>query len=274
MDAPCTLIGYGEAGRTFAHAGGWGAAARVYDIKQMTSVYVEDGVTGCTSLAGALDQSPFVISLVTADQALAVASNAARGLAPGALYCDMNSVAPDTKREAATIIAAAGGAYVDVAIMAPVNPARLNVPLLISGPEATAAAARLSMLGFGNLRVTGDSIGTASTIKMLRSVLYKGLEALTAECLIACARAGVTGEVIASLGAGWGDEANYRLDRMMVHGTRRSAEMAEAAKTLEALGVPALLTRATVLRQAQIGALGISDPPATLTEKLERLTSQ
>lgn len=273
MEAPFTLIGYGEAGRSFAQAAAWHSHARVFDIRAMTQAYAEDGVTGCASLAEALAGAGGALSLVTADQALLAAQQAAGALAVGALFLDMNSVAPQTKQEAAEVIAAAGGTYVDVAIMAPVNPARLAVPLLLSGPDAPRAETFLRARGFTNVRVVGDRIGTASTIKMLRSVMYKGIEALTAECLIACARAGVSDEVIASFGEGWAQQADYRLDRMMVHGTRRAAEMAEAAKTLEALGVPALLTRGTVERQAAIGAMGIGAPPASLAAKLERLTS-
>ncbi len=271
MEAPLTLIGYGEAGRSFAQGGAWRGGARVFDIKPMAQACADDGVTGCASLAEALAGTTGALSLVTADQALIAARQAAAALPHGALFLDMNSVAPQTKQEAAVVIAASGGAYVDVAIMAPVNPARLAVPLLLSGPDAPRAEAFLRMLGFTNARVVGDQIGTASTIKMLRSVMYKGIEALTAECLIACARAGVADEVIASFGAGWEGDANYRLDRMMVHGARRAAEMAEAVKTLEALGVPALLTRGTAERQAAIGALDVGAPPATLAEKLERL---
>lgn len=271
MDKPFTLIGYGEAGGTFSRAGGWHEAAQVYDIKPLASAYQEDGVSGFESLPMALSGSVGVLSLVTADQALAVARNAAQHIASGALYLDMNSVAPDTKREAAEVIGAAGGRYVDVAIMAPVNPAWLNVPLLVSGPDARAATDWLATLGFSNVRIVGDDIGRASTIKMLRSVIYKGMEALTAECLMACAQAGVTDEVIASFGDGWAEQANYRLDRMMVHGSRRSAEMAEAVKTLESLGVTPLMTKGTVERQAAIGALDVGTPPETLNDKLERL---
>ena len=64
--------------------------------------------------------------------AAAVATAAARSIAPCALFCDLNSVAPQTKRAAAQAIEAAGGHYVDVAVMAPVDPARLTVPLLLS----------------------------------------------------------------------------------------------------------------------------------------------
>ncbi len=279
MESGLTLIGFGEAGRTFARAAGWEQAARAFDIKTggprasaMRAAYADAGVAGCETSAAALAASPAILSLVTADQALIAAQDAAQHLAADALFFDMNSVAPDTKRDAACTIEAAGGRYVDVAVMAPVDPARLAVPLLVSGPHAEAGLAALTGFGFTNVRIVGADVGRASTIKMLRSVMYKGVEALTAECLLACEKAGVTQEVLGSFGNEWSSGANYRLDRMMVHGGRRSAEMAESVKTLEALGVSALMTRGTVERQAQIGALGIKAPPEELDAKLERLT--
>lgn len=274
------LIGFGEAGLTFACAGGWKTRATVYDVKAddpadraaMVAAYADAGVTGAADLAGALSGAELVFSLVTADQALAVAQAAAAHIPPGTLYCDMNSVAPETKQAAARAIEAAGGDYVDVAVMAPVNPGRMAVPLLLSGPRAPDALAKLTTLGFANARVVGDAVGRASTIKMLRSVMYKGVEALTAECLLACEKAGVTDEVLGSFGNDWSSGADYRLDRMMVHGLRRSAEMAEVVKTLEALGVEPLMTRGTVTRQREIGSLAVDPVPPTLNEKLERLT--
>jgi 3-hydroxyisobutyrate dehydrogenase-like beta-hydroxyacid dehydrogenase len=209
--------------------------------------------------------------LVTADQALAVAESAAAHIGPETLFFDMNSVAPQTKRAAAAVIDAAGGRYVDVAVMSPVYPAQMAVPLLLSGRHATEGAAALSALGFNNVRIVGDDVGRASTIKMLRSVMYKGMEALTAECLIACEKAGVTDEVLGSFGADWATGADYRLDRMMVHGLRRSAEMYESVKTLEDLGVEPQMTRGTAAWQAEIGGQGRAHPPAGLKAKLEQL---
>jgi 3-hydroxyisobutyrate dehydrogenase-like beta-hydroxyacid dehydrogenase len=269
MEQTLTLIGFGEAGSAFARAAGWGGNARAFDIRPVD--YASAGVRGCASLAEALDGSAVIISLVTADNALAVAQQAAGLIAPGPLFFDMNSVAPETKRAAAQAIAAAGGRYVDVAVMAPVEPSRLAVPLLLAGPDAAAGQTALTALGFTNLRIVGDDVGRASTIKMLRSVMYKGVEALTAECLIACERAGVTSEVLGSFGNDWASGADYRIDRMLVHGQRRAAEMAEAVKTLQSLGVDPLMTRGTVVRQAQMGALGLADPPAGLEAKMKFL---
>lgn len=272
MDINVALIGYGEAGGTFARSGAWSAAARVYDIAQPDALYARDGVTGCPDIAGAVSNTPHIISVVTADQAMIAAQNAAQHIMPNALYMDMNSVAPSTKCAAAKVIEAAGGHYIDVAIMSPVQPACMAAPLSISGKEATDAQAALSRMGFQNIKIVGDEIGRASTIKMLRSILYKGVEALTAECLLACEIAGVTDEVLGSFGNDWSELADYRLDRMMVHGARRSAEMAESAKTLEDLGVDPIMTRGTVKRQAEIAAHNINPVPKGLDAKLKRLS--
>jgi 3-hydroxyisobutyrate dehydrogenase-like beta-hydroxyacid dehydrogenase len=283
MDNSVALIGFGEAGSTFAEAGAWEQAARVFDIKTddpsagkaKRADYAAAGVRGCDTLAEAVSGAALVLSLVTADHAPKVARQAATLMDPGALFCDLNSVAPPTKRAAAQAIEAAGGRYVDVAVMAPVHPARLNVPLLLSGAGADEAAQMLAQLGFANLRVVGDHVGRASSIKMIRSVMVKGMEALTAECVLAAEAAGVLDEVLASLDASekprpWADRADYNLDRMLVHGIRRAAEMEEVVKTLEALGTGALLTRGTVARQQALGTLGLS-PPEGLAAKIEAI---
>jgi 3-hydroxyisobutyrate dehydrogenase-like beta-hydroxyacid dehydrogenase len=261
MAGKAALIGFGEAGRAFAEDTPWPA----FDIDPTR--------TRTAGLAEVLTGAEAILSLVTADAAINAAAAAVPHIARAALFFDMNSVSPDGKKQAARYIEAAGGCYVDVAVMAPVHPERRATPLLLSGPHAKAGLKALSALGFTNARIVGNDVGRASTIKMLRSVMYKGVEALTAECLLACEKAGVTEEVLASFGNDWATGADYRLDRMMVHGERRAAEMAEVVKTLEALGIDAVMTHGTVERQAAIGALHIKRPPAGLGAKLERLSN-
>jgi 3-hydroxyisobutyrate dehydrogenase-like beta-hydroxyacid dehydrogenase len=254
------LIGFGEAGMAFA--GAWRADAIAYDVKTDDEAlaaakradYARFGVEGTGTLAEALAGAELILSLVTADQALAAAAEAAPLIAPGALYCDFNSVAPQTKQAAARLIEAAGGLYADVAVMAPVHPAGLAVPLLVSGADACRA---LTTLGFNPRRIDGP-VGRASTIKMLRSVVVKGIEALTAECFLAARLAGVADEVAASLdaswpGADWAKRADYNLARMRAHGLRRAAEMEEVAATLEGLGQASEMARATAIVQRRIG---------------------
>ncbi len=261
MNDRAALIGFGEAGRAFVDAGL--AANAAFDIDPAK----REGIAAHEGLAEVIANASAVLSLVTADQALTAAAQAARHLAPDTLYFDLNSVAPETKRAAAVVIATAGGRYLDVAVMAPVYPTQLAVPLLLAGSDAEAGAGVLRALGFTNVRALTGGIGQASSVKMIRSVLIKGIEALTAEMLLAGAAADVTDEVLASLGGDWARQADYNLDRMLVHGTRRAAEMSEVAKTLEALGIEPLMTRGTIRRQALIGAIGAGSPPG-LTAKL------
>lgn len=272
------FIGFGEAGRAFARPG-----ARAYDRKTDDAAtraakqadYDASGVTGCATASDALTGVTAALSLVTADQALPAARDAAALLAPDTLWLDMNSVAPGTKRAAADAIEAAGGRYVDVAVMSPVLPARLDAPLLVAGPHAADAVAVLRAHGFTQVAIAGGSVGDASAIKMIRSVMVKGLEALSAECAIAAHRAGVADAVFASLDASWKPQdwptrIDYNLDRMMAHGLRRAAEMEEVAATLEQLGVDPAMPRGTIRRQRSLGGLGLT-PPDGLTAKLAAL---
>jgi 3-hydroxyisobutyrate dehydrogenase-like beta-hydroxyacid dehydrogenase len=261
------LIGFGEAGSTFARAGDWHGFASGFDILPERRAKMPGcGVEPASDPASAVEDAEIVLSLVTADAALPVAQECAPLLAPGALWCDMNSVAPETKRQAAAAIAAAGASYIDVAVMAPVDKG-LAVPLLIAGPQADWAATMLATLGFTNLRVVGEEIGRASAIKMIRSVMVKGLEALSHECGAAADAAGVFDEVMASLDASektipWASRIAYNRERMGTHGLRRAAEMEESARTLQGLGVEPVMTRGTVLlqrRAAQSGAVDLTD---------------
>lgn len=249
------LIGFGEAGSTFARAGEWAGRARGFDIDSSRAAAMADcGVAAAGDAPSALAGAEIVLSLVTADAALAAARDNAAFLGSDAIWCDMNSVAPDTKREAAKAIEAAGARYVDVAVMAPVDPKALGVPLLLSGAAAQEAKDLLAALGFANSRIVGEDVGRASAIKMIRSVMVKGMEALTFECAAAAREAGVFDEVMASLDASekqtpWADKIAYNRERMETHGLRRAAEMEEAAKTLLDLGIEPVMTRGTVALQ-------------------------
>lgn len=269
------FIGFGEAGQAFA-SGLQPAALRLtaYDLK-LDSPLGRDAcraaMTGLCVTPGGLEtlgQSQVVICLVTADQALVAAQAAAPYLAPGALWFDANSCSPGTKRQSAAVIAAAGGRYVDLALMAPVHPRLHRTPMLVSGPDAVAGTAALADLGM-EAAIAGDKVGQASSIKMLRSVIIKGLEALTAESFLAARAAGVEDAVIASLqasdpGIDWAHRGAYNLERMLVHGARRAAEMAEVAATLHELGLPGRMTEAAAQWQSDLAGMVLEPGPDDL----------
>ncbi len=283
---PSTIafLGFGEAGQTFA--GGWGESppARIaaFDIKTddpasraaKRADYDRLGVKGADTLAQALAEAEVVISVVTAGSATQAARQAAPSLRAGALFVDMNSCSPGAKRASAQAVEAAGGRYLDAAVLSPVKPLALKAPILVAGPHAETGGAVLTGLGF-NIRAVKGDVGAAAAIKMIRSVMIKGIEALTAECMLSAYAAGVEDEVLASLQAtpapaDWTMRADYNLERMIVHGRRRAEEMVESAATVRELGLGGSMAAATAAWQGRIAALGLA-PPDGLSAKAKAL---
>lgn len=271
------FVGFGEAAQAFVT--GWRqtrppdlSSERItaYDIKtdgaegiraEEQADYQNAGIRGCDTAAEAVADADVVFSMVTADQALRAACATAESLPPGTLFFDCNSCAPQTKADAAKAVEAAGGRYVDVAVMAPVHPRLHATPVLVSGPHAAAAVAIMERLRMCAGEVPGD-VGQASAVKLVRSIMIKGLEALTVECLLAGRRLGVDERVLQSLDAsfpdfGWPQRAAYMLERVATHGPRRAAEMREAAAMVDKAGLPCRMTSAAVEWQQQIGDLDL-----------------
>ncbi len=262
------FIGFGEAGQAFA------SGLRIAGVTQMAAWDVlfpdaagarlraageQIGVRLGTSAADAIKGSDIVIAAVTAASSLKAAEQAKPYLSGDQLYFDVNSVSPGRKQQTDKLLAGSAR-YVDVAVMAPVHPALHQTPVLLAGPHAEAVQSIMQELGM-KPSIAGPEIGQAAAIKMVRSVMIKGMEALTAECFLAATRAGVTPQILASLSKSfptldWTKIVAYNLERMANHGTRRAAEMEEVADTLRELGIDPHMASATVQRQRQMGALG------------------
>jgi len=257
------IIGYGEAGSIFArdlHAAGV-AQIVAYDVlfdPAHPACAPPAKAAGDTQRAVA--DADLVISAVTAGSALAAAQCVAPAIRPNAFYLDTNSVSPGTKRAAFDIIDKAGGRYVEAAVMASVPPHGIRVPVLLGGPHARDALGTLVALGF-NAKHHSDTIGVASAVKMCRSVVIKGLEAILTESLVSARHYGVEADVLASLketfpNEDWEVLATYMIGRAMHHGRRRAEEMREVARTLEDVGLSPALSLATAERQDWAYALG------------------
>ncbi len=244
------FIGFGEVGQTFARdllkqpdvhvsafdvlhgqVAGAGLAAQACTL----------GVAMALTEAAAVEGASIIISAVTASRAEAVAEAASRHLKAGQIFLDVNSAAPTTKQRAARHVVASGATYVECAVMAPVLKPGLAVPILAGGPEAASVAAIMNALGM-NLTPVATAYGRASAMKLCRSIMIKGLEALIVDCAAACAQWDVREPVFSSLAEtfpsiDWHALADNMGERVATHGVRRSEEMWEAAEMLAALGL-------------------------------------
>ena len=262
-----TLIGYGEVGRILAEdLRRQDLAVTAFDLKlhgeagePLREHALLNGVTLADSHAGAVRGAELVISAVTASQAVPVAQACASGIAKGAFFLDFNSASPGAKCRAAQTINAAGGRYVEGAVMTSVPPYRIKVPLLLGGPDAAALEPLLASLGFAP-KVASEKLGVASATKMCRSVMIKGLEAMVIESFTAARHYGVEDAVIASLretfpGIEWEKQAAYFFQRVIEHGRRRSEEVREVAETVREAGLEPWSASGTAERQAWVADL-------------------
>jgi 3-hydroxyisobutyrate dehydrogenase-like beta-hydroxyacid dehydrogenase len=217
------------------------------------------GVRVASSPEDAVRDAEMVIAAVTAASSHDAAQSVATHLRGQPFYLDVNSVSPGRKQATAKLLGDAAR-YVDVAIVAAIYPARHKSPMMLAGPDAKAVEPLLTKLDM-RTQIVGDEVGAAAAIKMVRSVMIKGIEALTLECFLAAQRAGVVDQVAASLknnypSLDWSKLSEYNIERMASHGIRRAAEMRESAQTLRELGVEPLMTIGTIERQQQLGEIG------------------
>ena len=247
------IVGYGEVGKVFAaglkdrmrSVSAWdlkfgidadSAATREAELAHAAQA----GVQASPSMQVLCQKADFVLSAVTASNTLAVAQQAAKHLRGGAIFLDLNSASPGTKQQAAQAVEAVGAHYVEAGVMTSVPPYGIRVPMLFGGTRAQALAETLN--GFGmDAKPVASQIGIASAIKMCRSVMIKGLEALVIESYTTARKYGVEGHMIPTLSEtfpsiDWEKQGAYFFSRVAQHGKRRAEEIREAANTVREAG--------------------------------------
>jgi 3-hydroxyisobutyrate dehydrogenase-like beta-hydroxyacid dehydrogenase len=273
------FIGFGEAGQALASGlrGAGVAQLAAWDIlfpelagEKIRQAAETISVRRAASAQDAVANADIVLAAVTAASSLDAAMSAKPHLKPDQFYLDINSVSPGRKQETARSLDGAVR-YVDVAVMAPVHPALHKTPMLLAGPHAEALLPLLQALDM-KAAIAGEAVGAAAAIKMVRSVMIKGLEALTLECFLAAHRAGVEPQIFQSLshsfpGLDWPQMVEYNLERMANHGTRRAHEMEEVADTLRELGIDPHMTLGTIKRQEEMGDWGKIEPLKGVVEE-------
>jgi 3-hydroxyisobutyrate dehydrogenase-like beta-hydroxyacid dehydrogenase len=239
MTATIAVLGLGEAGGALARdLAAAGATVRGYD----PAVNAPDGVLDTGSEAEAADGADLVLSVNSASAAVDALKAGLAGLAAAAVWADLNTASPGTKRTLAGIAADHGALFADVAIMAPVPGRGLRVPMLATGDAAERTAQVLRPFG-ASVEVMAGPAGLAAERKLLRSVFFKGMAAAVVEALAAARAAGCEDWLRGVIEDELTGAAAATVERLVSgshrHAERRTAEMAAAAGMLDELGVPA-----------------------------------
>lgn len=253
------FIGFGEAG--FQIAKGLRQAGLkqtlAYDINRTLLVESRARETGTTLVHSPLqlaESSSLLFSLVTASSALQAAMQTAPFLTGKHVYVDFNSVSPASKQAVEARVCRSKASFVEASIMAPVSPYQHRVPILMTGVSSTELANQLAHFGMC-VEVMQGNTGAAAAVKMCRSIVVKGLEALLFESMRAASVFGAEERVLQSLAEtfpnmDWSSLATYMISRVVVHGERRAHEMEEVAETLRSVDVEPIMSEAAARFQA------------------------
>jgi 3-hydroxyisobutyrate dehydrogenase-like beta-hydroxyacid dehydrogenase len=294
MTSAVGFVGFGEAGFTIGNGLRSAGLDRLlaYDIHTHTPgrgdlIVSRAGRSGATLVESSADlarECEILLSTVTSNAALDAARQTAPYLGRDHLYADLNSVSPALKQTIAREIEATGARFVEVAVMAPVAPYGHRVPMLVGGAHAAAFADRMAPFAMRLDILAGAAVGAAAAVKMCRSIVVKGLEALMCECVLGASRYDADDHVFRSLnesfpGLDWKKLADYMVGRVAVHGERRAREMEEVAETLRAIGIEPIMSEAAARRQDWSAELDLRsqfgpDGPKTYREVLDVIAAK
>lgn len=248
------ILGLGEAGLTFATD--LGAHAEVTGYDPLWTGQPQDFAVA-DSARDAVTEADIILAFTAAPDATGALDSVLGIARSGALYADFSSSSPALKTRLAAAAEEAELSFVDAVLLAPVLQARVQTPVLASGPGAQPFAVALSPLGM-SITTLGSEPGEAAARKLLRSIVVKGLTALLVEALrsaededmlewfsehIAQTLSDITPEFLAKL-----------LDGTLVHSTRRIHEMTAAVEMIESRHGNAAMTRAIVEVLSSIGS--------------------
>lgn len=261
------FIGFGEAGFEIARGLQKEAAPRMslFDSQQSDLVQKrarEAGVNCLDTMAQVAAASDIVLSLVPPAAAVGVARDLVRHLKPEQFYLDLTSSFPDDMKTISALVSPSGAHFVDGAMMGPLPLYGHRVLIYAAGAQAPAVEAQMNRLNM-NLKAIGTEPGQASAVKLILSIVTKGLGSLLIEMLLAAHHFKVDGPAIQALLQFYAKGLEAAIDRSVgstaIHAGRRVTEMESSLRLLESIGVDPVMTTATVNRLKWFDSLGLTE---------------
>jgi 3-hydroxyisobutyrate dehydrogenase-like beta-hydroxyacid dehydrogenase len=251
------IIGFGEVGQVFSE----GILEKtehlyVYDIllEKNRDMIIDKinsiGAQAVDKIEQLSERCTLIFSLVSSSASESVAAGVAKGIRKGTIFIDLTTSTPQVKANSEKIITANDGIYVDAAIMGTVATEQQRVPLLIAGNHAEKVQTILNSLNF-NAQAISHPNGGAASIKLLRSIFMKGLEALVLETMVTAKNFGVSDEVMESISRTINNNdfatfANALITTHVIHRNRRYKEVLDSSNLIKDAELPPYVTQGVI----------------------------
>lgn len=218
------------------------------------------GVTLVKTPAALARQTDVILALTPGKAAVPALRRILRHLRPDHLYIDASSNSAKAMEQAAALVGDAAR-FVDASVMGPVDLMGLKVPFVASGPHAAEFRDRLTPHGMV-INVVGKGPGDASAMKLIRSVLMKGLAMLLLDTMEAAHRRNILDAVIEDSSVTFNEIPFQKIIKRYVGGTavhceRRVHEMKECLELLHDMGSTDRSTKATISMLREMVKMGM-----------------
>ena len=218
------------------------------------------GVKLAKSVGTLAKKSDIIIALTPGKAAVPALKKILKYLRPDHLYVDASSNSAHNMEQAAALIGNAAR-FVDASVMGPVDIMGLKVPFVASGPHAAEFHDRMTPHGMV-ITVVGNNPGDASAMKLIRSVLMKGLAMLLLETMEAAQRRNILDAVIEDSSVTFNDIPFQKIIKRYIGGTavhceRRIHEMKECLELLQDMGSTDRATKSTIAMLRDMVKMGM-----------------
>ena len=240
------VLGLGEAGSIFANdLAAMGITVSGWDPSPKRKLH--ESIRFAKSNADAAKDADIILSVNLSSVSEVIAKEVLPVLNDKKIYADMNTSSPQQKIAIEHLLQSSGVQFVDVAIMAPVPPQGIKTPFLISGNGAALLKEQLDKYDL-NIKLLSNKTGDASTRKLLRSIVYKGVAAVICEAMEAGKAFELEQYIREQISSVIGGN-NALIDRFVegskTHAERRIHEMEAVVQMLEEKKMQSIMSGAT-----------------------------
>ncbi|WP_288274164.1 DUF1932 domain-containing protein, partial [uncultured Acidaminococcus sp.] len=193
-----------------------------------------------------VDWADVVFAAVPSTFTMGVCDEIKDHLRKGQLYVDVSASTPATKQAIWEKIKDTGVLFTDGAMLGSLPKKKHQVPITASGNGAAAFKETMAPYHM-DITLAGEKAGSASAIKLVRSIFMKGIASLMIEMLEGAHAYGVAEEVVNSLsksldGTPFVSHLNRLVTGTGVHAKRRGHELEGSIDLLKDAGVEPLMT--------------------------------
>jgi len=192
-------------------------------------------------------EAEVIIASVPSKYCLDACDSVKEYLHEGQIYADTSASLPESMKEIEERLKGTGALFADVAMLGALLQCRHKVPILVSGSGAQQFHDLMTPYHM-QIEVIDEIAGNASSIKLVRSVLLKGISGLVFTTLFAAEKYGIAERTVQSICEtmdGFGPFITNFKGAVggVKHYARRADELAHCVEMLDRIGVDSTMAR-------------------------------